>query len=111
MPRLVTDEMISLALSRLGELVAEAPAARARRIRAEYGVKRTFSRLFLDATGNNAEREAKARSRDDYDKALADEIDAIEADERCRDDKNKCIAILDAWRSESANVRAMETVR
>lgn len=105
--RLVSDDLVQTALDRWRDLIQEAPAAKANRIRAEHARKRTLSKLFLEAPGNSIrEREAWAETQDDYLKACDGEAEAIHADERCRAEMNRIQAITEAWRTEQATIRA-----
>lgn len=105
MRQLVTDEMAQSAFDWLAENTDTAAHARAMRIRAEYATKRAKAKAFLDANGTVAEREAKALLSDVVSAAMKAEIDAIEADERMRNNRDKCSAIIEGWRTESANHR------
>ena len=78
---LVEDKTVELAFNWLEENRQASAAAKALRIRAEYDVKKAKAKGFLEATGNNAEREAQALMTEEYDKAVLAEIEAIENDE------------------------------
>ena len=107
---LVTDEMVEAAFDWLKNNAANAAQAKASRIRAEYRVKQEKAQVFLDAEGTVAEREAKAMASDAVDECIDYEIEAIERDEFFRNQKEKCIAIIEAWRTEQSNLRAMGKV-
>jgi len=107
---LVSEEMVQQAFDWLHDNRQASAHAKAMRIRAEYAVKKARSKAFLDATGNNAEREAKAMQTDEYDKAVEEEIVAIEADEFHRNQRNRCGAIIEAWRTEQSNLRSMAKI-
>ena len=107
---LVTDDMVETALRWLTESDNDAGASRGAYVRAEYNRKATRARLMLNAPDEYAKsaamREAYAESHRDYAAACDAEARAAEADERCRDMRNRAAAILDAWRTEQANARA-----
>ncbi len=88
-----------------------AARARADRERAEYGMKVAKAKAFLAAEGTVAEREAKASIDPVYIAASRAYFDAVEDDERYRNNRSKCVAILDAWRTVSATERAFARVR
>lgn len=110
MNQLVSDKLVQQAFDWLSENRQSSAAAKALRIRAEYKVKQVRSKLFLDATGNNAEREAKAISSPEYEEAILEEIQAIEADEFHRNQRSRCTALIEAWRTEQSNLRTMAKV-
>jgi len=108
---LVTEKMIQAAFDWLNDHAGPAASAKAERIRAEYGVKRTKARLYLEAPGGNiAEREAWALIQDDFWKAVDREAEAVKDDEFFRGERIKCEAILEAFRTESANNRGLGRV-
>lgn len=107
---LVDNKTVEAAFDWLHDNREKSAAAKAIRIRAEYAVKKAKAKGFLDATGNNAEREAQALMTDEYDKAVDAEIEAIEADEFHRNQRSRCSALIEAWRTEQSNYRAMGKV-
>ena len=107
---LISDKMVQMAFDWLKDNAGKAAQAKAARIRAEHGVKKAKAHAFLAAEGTVAEREAKAIASDDYDEAADAECQAIEQDEFYRNQKDKAIAIIEAWRSEQANLRALGKV-
>lgn len=111
MTRLVTDEMVSEALGYLSGAAEPAAAAKAERIRAEYGRKRVRSRIMLDTDGPVAIREATAEISDEYEQACEREAEAARNDEWHRLQRNKAEAIIEAWRTESATVRSGQNFR
>lgn len=105
---LVTEKMIHAAFDWLEDHASPAAAAKAERIRAEYGTKRVKARLFLEApAGNISERDAWAMVQADFGTAVDREAEAVRNDEFFRAERTKCEAIIEAWRSEQANFRAM----
>lgn len=108
---LVTDRMVSAAFDWLNDHAGPAAAAKAELIRAEHNVKRVKARLFLAAPpGNIAEREAFALTQDDYGAAVDREAEAARNDEFFRRERDKCQALIEAWRTEQSNFRAMGKV-
>ena len=111
MPRLVTDKMVSDALDYLATSTEPAAAAKAERIRAEYHRKRVRSQMMLETDGPIAIREATAETSDEYGSACEREANAVQNDEWHRLQRNKAEAIIEAWRTESATVRAGQNFR
>lgn len=108
---LVSDRMVEMAFDWLRENAAPAAAAKAERIKAEHNVKRVKARLFLEAQGSSiAERDAWALCHDDYGAACDREAKAVEQDEWHRLQRGKAEALIDAWRTEQSNMRAMSKV-
>lgn len=110
MSRLVTEKMVRDAFDWMDENAGPAAHARAERIRAEHGVKKARARSFLESTGTVAEREAKALASQAYEEASEIEIQAVGRDEWMRNQRNKCEAIIEAWRTECSNLRGMGKV-
>lgn len=107
---LVSDEMVQKAFDWLNENSRTAAAARAAKVRAEHHVKKTKARLFLEADGSNQVRESHAINHDDYFEACEMEAVAVEEDQYHINQRNRAIAIIDAWRTEQSNYRAMQRV-
>lgn len=108
--RLVTEKMVREAFDWLDENASDAAQAKAERIRAEHGVKKARAKAFLDASGTVAEREAKAIASAAYNEAAEREVQAVGRDEWHRNQRNKCEAIIEAWRTECSNLRGMGRV-
>jgi hypothetical protein len=108
---LVTDAMVGLAFDWLHDHAGRAAAAKAERIKAEYGTKRVRAKLFLEAPVSTvAEREAWALTQPEFEAAVDREAEAVREDEFHRGERIKCEMLIEAWRSESANLRAMGKV-
>ena len=107
---LVNEDMIQAAFDWLHDNSKPAAAAKAERIRAEYRTKQIKAKAFLEAEGTVAEREATALASSQYDEAVDAEIQAVENDEFHRNQRSKAEAIIESWRSEQANLRAMSKV-
>jgi hypothetical protein len=88
-----------------------AAAAKAERIKAEYAVKRTKAKLFLEAPLSTvAEREAWALTQPEFEQAVDREAAAVHEDEFHRSERTKCEMLIGAWQTENANARAMAKV-
>ena len=107
---LVPDDLVQSAFDWLHDNSKPAAAAKAARVRAEYKTKQVKARVFLESEGTVAEREAKALASDRYDEAVVAEIDAVEKDEFHRNQRSKAEAIIESWRTEQSNLRAMTKV-
>lgn len=112
MSRLVTDDMIEVAIQYLATASQMTAAARANRIRAEHKRKRTRAMLILQSEERSATmREAWAEAHDLYAEACEAEALAAETDEFHRNERNKADSIIEAWRTESASQRAGSNFR
>lgn len=111
MSRLVTDQMVSDSLYYLSTAAEEAAAAKAEKIKAEYARKKVRARIMLDTDGPIAIREATAEVSQEYEKACDREAEAARQDELHRLNRSKADAIIEAWRTESATVRAGQNFR
>lgn len=104
---LVADELVQRAFDWLIENSETSAQAKAARIRAEHALKRVKAQQFLSNKGTIAERDAKAIASQEYDDAVEAECAAVETDEFHKNQRNKAIAIIEAWRTEQSNMRAM----
>ena len=112
MSNLVSDDMVSAALTYLSTSTVDSAKAKADRVMAEYARKRCRARLILESDQTSfAMREADAEASEAYLQACQFEADAVERDEYHRAARIKADAIIEAWRTENANIRAAETVR
>lgn len=107
---LVRDQDVHAAFDWLEANRSASAAAKALKLRAEYNVKKARAQAFLAATGNNAEREAQAILSEGYQAAVEEEIECVEADEFHRNQRNRCAALIEAWRTEQSNMRSMGKV-
>ncbi|WP_129415938.1 hypothetical protein [Mesorhizobium sp. Pch-S] len=80
------------------------------RERREDERKATKARAFLKATGSVAERDANSILDEEYRQACERFYAAVEADEEFRNQRSKCEAIIEAWRTCQSNFRAMGKV-
>jgi dynactin complex subunit len=106
----IKDETVHQAFEWLDENAGHGAAAKAMRQRCEDAKKAAKARAFLKASGNNAEREAEAILTPEYQEACEAEYRAIEADELFRNERSKCAAIIECWRSCQATERQMAKV-
>lgn len=105
--RLISDAWIEDALNYLATSSEQTAAARANRVRAEFNRKQVRARLILRSPETSvAMRDAWAESHDEYIAACDAEVSAIETDEWHRAQRNKCDAIIEAYRTEQASLRA-----
>jgi len=104
--KLITDEMVEDALEYLAKSSELIAAARAMRLRSEFERKQIRSRLFLSAEGTVAFKDAYSESHPDYVAACNKEIEAAERDELYRSERSTAETIIEAWRTESSNLRA-----
>lgn len=103
----IRDETVHAAFDMLETHAQPAAAARAMRERREDERRAAKARAFLKATGNVAERDALSLLDETYSQASERYYAAIEADEEYRNQRSKCEAIIEAWRTVQSNFRAM----
>ena len=103
----IADERVEKALDYLRASVDSAAKARAERIYlAEWLKSLRAQQMQLAPPGTVADREAWALSSDEYIAALQGFKAAVEIDESCRFKREAASALIEAWRSASANERA-----
>jgi len=103
----IRDETVQTAFHALQDHAQPAAAARAMRERREDERRAAKARAFLDATGSVAERDARSILSEAYQQANERYYAAVEADEEYRNERSKCEAIIEAWRTVQSNYRAM----
>lgn len=106
----IRDETVHEAFSALDAHAQPAAAAKAMRERRDDERKAAKARAFLKATGSVAERDAHALLDEGYVTACERYYAAVEADEEYRNERGKCEAIIEAWRTVQSNWRAMSKV-
>lgn len=110
--RIVSDDDVSNALTLLAETTAEAAAARAAVLRAEHQTRRIKASLVLASKAPSLGlREAEAMASDELQRAVEAEAGAIEADHHFRLIRSNAEALIEAWRTESSNIRTSERIR
>lgn len=107
---IIRDETVHAAFDMLESHAQPAAAARAMRERREDERRAAKARAFLRATGTAGEREAQSVLDEDYRLACERFYAAVEADEEFRNQRSKCEAIIEAWRTCQSNFRAMGKV-
>ncbi len=106
----IRDETVHAAFDALQTHAQPAAAAKAMRERREDERRAAKARAFLRATGSVAEREAHSILDEGYQQACERFYAAVEADEEFRNERSKCEAIIEAWRTVQSNWRAMGKV-
>lgn len=106
----IRDETVHGAFDMLESHAQPAAAARAMRERRDDERRATKARAFLKATGTVAEREALSLVDEAYRIACEGFYAAVEADEEYRNQRSKCEAVIEAWRTVQSNYRAMGKV-
>ncbi len=106
----IRDETVHMAFDMLESHAQPAAAARAMRERRDEERRQAKAKAFLAAAGTVAEREARSVLAEDYQLACERFYAAIEADEEYRNQRSKCEAIIEAWRTVQSNYRAMGKV-
>jgi hypothetical protein len=106
----IKDETVHAAFDLLENQTQPAAVARAMRERCDDQRRAARARGFLAASGNVAEREAQSVLTDEYAAACEAYYEAVAADEEYRNQRSKCEAIIEAWRTCQSNVRAMAKV-
>jgi len=106
----IRDETVHAAFDALQSHAQPAAAARAMRERREDERRAAKARAFLRATGTAGEREAQSLLDEGYQQACERYYAAIESDEEFRNERSKCEAIIEAWRTVQSNWRAMGKV-
>jgi hypothetical protein len=107
---IIRDETVHAAFDMLESHAQPAAAAKAMRERRDDERKAAKARALLRATGSVAEREAHAILSEEYVQASERFYAAVEADEEFRNQRGKCEAIIEAWRTCQSNFRAMGKV-
>ncbi|WP_159585971.1 hypothetical protein [Chelativorans xinjiangense] len=106
----IRDETVHAAFDMLESHAQPAAAARAMRERREDERRAAKARAFLEAAGSVAERESKAVLSEEYQLACERFYAAVETDEEYRNQRSKCEAVIEAWRTVQSNYRAMGKV-
>lgn len=106
----IRDETVHGAFDMLESHAQPAAAARAMRERRDDERRAAKAKAFLHATGSVAEREARSVLDEGYQQACERFYAAVEADEEYRNQRSKCEAVIEAWRTVQSNYRAMGKV-
>lgn len=106
----IRDETVHAAFDMLESHAQPAAAARAMRERRDDERRAAKAKAFLKTQGTVAEREAQSVLDEGYVQACERFYAAVEADEEYRNERSKCEAIIEAWRTVQSNFRAMGKV-
>lgn len=106
----IRDETVHAAFDMLESHAQPAAAARAMRERREDERRAIKAKAYLKATGTVGDREAAAILTEEYQQACERFYAAVEADEEFRNQRSKCEAVIEAWRTVQSNYRAMGKV-
>ena len=105
---LVTEEMLQGAFDYFNEQGAAAAQAKADLVIAEYRRKKARAKIILQSRERTMTlREAEADCHPDVYEACQAEAEATKAVEWHRHNRARADAIVEAWRSEQANIRGM----
>ncbi len=106
----IRDETVHAAFDMLETQAQPAAAAKAMRERREDERRAAKAKAFLHASGSVAERDARSLIDESYQQACERFYSAVEIDEEFRNQRSKCEAIIEAWRTCQSNYRAMAKV-
>lgn len=105
----ISDRLVEQAFERLRS--TDHALARAGYEMAEKQLKVTLSRAEMQANGKTVgEREATALASPEYERALSDFRLVASSYYRERDRREAAAAIIDAWRTQQSDMRAMGRV-
>ena len=110
MRRLITEAHVQAAFDWLEAHADSAAKAKADRILAEHNVKKVKAKVWMDASGTNGNRDACADASERTQEAVDDLAEAVQRDEWHRAHRAKAEAVIEAWRTEQSNFRAMGKV-
>jgi hypothetical protein len=96
---LVSDERLEQALGRLAKTDAMVAELHMKAERAEFKAKAVKDAVFLRSEGAVAERQAKAGTSEDYEKAMNDYFAALQAHDTMRNERAREVLVIDVWRS------------
>jgi hypothetical protein len=111
---MIDDTKLEKALDWLRDNAASAAKARAERVYLEEWIPSLRAQLaagFMGAGDSAAAADIKAKASPEYQTALMGYREAVEKDERMRWDRTRADAIIEVWRSDQANQRAMGKVQ
>lgn len=108
---IATEKLVETAVDYLNMNPHPLAAARKRVTDAEIKARRSFADAFLAAEGSVDARKAHAELSEDYTKARTEESNALYELERERARVKGAEMIIEIWRTENANARAVERVR
>src|SRR5512137_2950357 len=110
---MIDDAKLEACLDWLKDNAPAAAKARAERVYLEEWVPSLRAQLaskYFEAGDSAAAADLKAKSHPDYQTALKGYREAVEADEKMRWHRTRADAVIEIWRTESANQRAIGKV-
>lgn len=103
----IPDEAIEAAFEWLKQSSEVVAAARVNVLRKEFMAKKVHAGLFRHADGSVEARKAWATDHEKYAQAMEEYFQAVEIWETLQDQRNKCEATIEAWRSQEASQRGV----
>jgi hypothetical protein len=110
---LIDDAKLEQTLDWLRDNAGKAAKARAERVYMEEWLPSLRAQLaakFIESGDSAAAADMKAKAHQDYRNALEGYRQAVEADELMRWHRTRADALVEVWRSDQANQRAMGKV-
>jgi SOS response regulatory protein OraA/RecX len=95
----VTDEIMEAALRRLAATDDLSAELHTKLERAEFKAKAVKDAVFMRAQGSVAERQALAGTAAEYEVAMEDYFQALQAHEGLRNERARKIIVIEVWRS------------
>ena len=105
--RIVTEQEVHDAVGFLRDEAANAGRAKARLVRAGHMIKHIEALETVAGEGSMALRQAQARASKRYLDAIEEEAKAAGAYEEMRSLREAAAMLVETWRSEQANYRAI----
>jgi hypothetical protein len=102
---MISDERREKAMRYLAETDLDCAELEGEQVRREYLLEMITDRVFLVADGNNREREAKANTSADVQRAHEEYVQALVRFKHVKAKRQTETMICDQWRSENANRR------
>ena len=110
---MISDDRLEAALDWLRDNAPAAAKARAERVYLEEWIPSLRAQLAakaIEAGDSAAAADVKAKADPAYQVALKGYREAVEADEKMRWHRTRADAIIEVWRTESANARSQGKV-
>lgn len=106
----ITDEKLEAALDWLRDNAPKAAKARSERVYLEEwlpSLRAQIAARFIEEGDSAAAADMKAKAHTDYQTAINGYRQAVEADELMRWHRTRADAMVEVWRTSSANQRSM----
>lgn len=103
--RIVTDEAVEDALNELARLDEREAELKASRDYGEAKAKEIYSRHYLAAEGTINERDAKARTSEEYIEHMESMRMVIEMHQKVKNKRDTLTMVKEVWQSEGKNIR------